>query len=152
MILLIGTFQILLRIFWLNHSWGNSLVKLIIAEVSQCLPYNIQQFPDVLQRYFLKAKFLMLQLWICSHNAKMSLYIQAYMPITARYWLKCSKAIIGLDGIGLEISERTSSMSTYELIMHQAWLEDILQYFQERLILALWQSRNLQSAYNFQGD
>ena len=68
MILLIGTFQILLRIFWLNHSWGNSLVKLIIAEVSQCLPYNIQQFPDVLQRYFLKAKFLMLQLWICSHN------------------------------------------------------------------------------------
>ena len=34
--------------------WGNSLVKLIIANVSQCFPYNIQQFPNVLQKYSLK--------------------------------------------------------------------------------------------------
>ena len=47
------------------------LVKSIIANVSQSFPYNLQQFPNVLQRYFLKAIFLMLQFWICSHNAKM---------------------------------------------------------------------------------
>ena len=32
--------------------WGNSLVKLIIANVSQYFPYNIQQFPNVLQKYW----------------------------------------------------------------------------------------------------
>ena len=45
------------------------LGKLIISDISQCFPYNLQQFPNVLQKYFLKAKFLMLQFWICSHNA-----------------------------------------------------------------------------------
>ena len=53
---------------------GNSLVKLIIADVSQCFPYNLQQFPNVLQ----------------SHNAYMLLY-----NIQCIYRLKCSKAIGG---------------------------------------------------------
>ena len=34
------------------------MVKLIIADVSQCFPYNLQQFPNVMQRYYLKAKCL----------------------------------------------------------------------------------------------
>ena len=63
----IGTCWILPRMFWLNDSCV--LVKLIIADISQCFPFNLQQFPNVLQRYSLKAQFLMLQLWICSHNA-----------------------------------------------------------------------------------
>ena len=70
--------------------WGNSLVKLIIADISQCFPYNLQQFHNVLQRYYLKAKFLMIQFWICSHSAKMLLYIQA----------KMLKSYKWMDGIG----------------------------------------------------
>ena len=60
----IGTFLILLRMFW-----GNSLATLIIADISHWFSYNLQQFPNVLQRYSLKAKFIMLQFWISSHNA-----------------------------------------------------------------------------------
>ena len=44
--------------FWIRTSdwitvvfWGNSLEKLISADVSQCFPHNLQQFPNVLQRW-----------------------------------------------------------------------------------------------------
>ena len=43
------------------------MVKLIIADVSQCFPYNLQQFPNVLQNFFLKVKFFIL---MCSHYAQ----------------------------------------------------------------------------------
>ena len=43
---------------------GNSLAKLIIGDSSQCFPYNLQHFPNVLERYSLKAKFLILQIFV----------------------------------------------------------------------------------------
>ena len=36
----------------INQSYGNFLV--ISANVSQCFPYNLQQLPNVLQKYSLK--------------------------------------------------------------------------------------------------
>ena len=55
-----------------------SLVRLIIADVSQCFRYKLHQFPNTLQRYSLK-KILMLQFLNCSYNAQLLLYIQAFM-------------------------------------------------------------------------
>ena len=86
------------------------MVKLIIAAVSQCFPYNPQQFPNVLQRYFQKAKFLMLQLVVTTqHQHKMLLCMYTG-----------SKAISGLDwvGYGMEISECTSAVLIKASKMH----------------------------------
>ena len=38
--------------------WGNSLVELIIAAVSQCFPYNLQRFPIVNAKVFSESKIL----------------------------------------------------------------------------------------------
>ena len=60
--------------FW-HHLTSPSFSKLktatemYVAPRFPMFPYILQQFPDVLQRYFLKAKFFMLQFWFFSHNA-----------------------------------------------------------------------------------
>ena len=54
-------------------------------------------------RYFLKAKFLKLPFRICSHNARI---------LFTLYILKCSKAVSGWMGMGMEISVSTFSKST----------------------------------------
>ena len=47
--------------------------QLIIADVSHGFPYNLQEFPNVLPRYSLKPKFVLLEFWIfffSIHNYK----------------------------------------------------------------------------------